>query len=128
LIAGLVDVAGVAPSAAREYEKMQGASPIRSWYSFSLRSLFIAIAIIAVWLGYYANWQRQRREARAYMNHCPSQEFESYRIFPSVPLELPWALQAMGETPELFLWIDDDDIDPNRVKKLFPESAILVYD
>jgi hypothetical protein len=49
----------------------------RRWLRFSLRSLFIALTILACWLGYQLNWIRQRREFYAkneadMLQHCGS--------------------------------------------------------
>jgi hypothetical protein len=61
---------------------------------FSLRTLFIAITLLAVWLGYHVNWIHQRREGRKWLGH---HGFE-FPIMPALP-ELPWSLALLEETP-----------------------------
>ena len=31
----------------------------RRWFRFSLRTLFVAVAVFCAWLGYHVNWMHQ---------------------------------------------------------------------
>jgi hypothetical protein len=63
---------------------------------FTLRSLFILITLIALWLGYYANWIHQRREARKWL----AQRNCEFPIIPNLrPPNLPLMLRLLGEQP-----------------------------
>ena len=36
--------------------------PRRRWFRFSLRTMLVLVTVISVYLGWAANWKRQRRE------------------------------------------------------------------
>lgn len=42
--------------------------PRRRWLKFSLRTFFVLLTLLAVWLGYHVNWIRERREARLWID------------------------------------------------------------
>ncbi len=37
----------------------------RRWFRFSLRTMFVLVTVIAIFVGYHVNWIRQRNELRA---------------------------------------------------------------
>ena len=41
---------------------MTETKPKRRWFTFSLRTLFVLVTVLCVWLGYQVNWIWQRRE------------------------------------------------------------------
>jgi hypothetical protein len=78
---------------------MDANSPSRRWFRFSLRTLFILVTVVALWLGYYANWMRQRGEARVWLDECAPSPFAApFLTYPR--LELSWPLRLLGERPE----------------------------
>src|SRR5262245_27202765 len=52
----------------REEPTMGESRPKRRWFRFSLRTLFILIALIACWLAYSVHWIKQRH---AYLSEHP---------------------------------------------------------
>ena len=41
---------------------MSDVVPKRRWFRFSLRTLFVIVTLVALWLGYELNWIRERRK------------------------------------------------------------------
>ena len=111
---------------------MTETKPKRRWFRFSLRTLFVLVTAIAVFIGWNL-WQVRQRQ-------------EYFRLF-SVDdenVEGLISLRVVGEEPKLsFVWIllgakpqekinlsrekySDDDI--RRIESLFPEADIFIAD
>jgi hypothetical protein len=99
------------------------------WFQYGLGAIFLLMAALAAWLGYYASWQRERRIARKWINQ---RQIEVYGL--QLPLEprpaLPWMLRVVGEQP---LEVAVVRIDPEseadsrqieQIKELFPEAHV----
>ncbi len=106
----------------------------RRWFSFSLRTLFVAITLFACLLGYEMNWIRQRRQVIASPN---VQNGTHYLLQISLPTGLkttkqysiaPWPLCWMGETGYWAIGLpkgtSEDEVV--RVRGLFPEAEEIV--
>ena len=96
----------------------------RRWFRFSLRTLFVFVTLVCVWLGYSANWISQRR---AILRTDGISVPEKWRR-PPRPLA-PGGLWILGEegfraiiVAEQLQGSHDDLIE--RVKKLFPEANV----
>jgi hypothetical protein len=107
----------------------------RRWLRFSLRTLFVAVMLIAVWFGYYVNWMSQRREARAWLGM--QMIGGSFGFHPKPPSAFPWMLKMLGEKPEQLILMrhgpSDHYLEPlpseyvnlvKRVERLFPEAFV----
>jgi hypothetical protein len=102
----------------------------RRWFQFGLRTMFVVVTMFAVWLGYYANWIRQRNLVRAEIVHFVdgtiAKEF--------VPLRhtMPWQLKLLGESPMVFFYIyaatdlPEEWARVDRIRKICPESHMVV--
>ena len=107
-------------------------------FRFGLRSLFVLVTVICVWLGYYLNWMRQRRE---FLKDCPVHHItyttvammeERLEKDPSVakfyrPLPIaPAILRVFGEQAILSIIIHPSDVErTERAKRLFPEARYI---
>jgi hypothetical protein len=101
---------------------------------FTLRTLFIFITLVALWLGYYANWAHQRREARKWFDAHADDIGGSVIIDDDWPMP-PWPLRLFGEDPMHArsvkpLESDRQDLAAYRVRvekmaSLFPECMII---
>ena len=113
----------------------------RTLHSFrwSLRTMFVVVALAACWLAYEANWIRQRREVVA--------DFPRWQVFkgqpgtvmaqPSAP-GLLWLFGESGYAAATLVVIVDDSMDPldesslpveakgalERAAQLFPEAVV----
>jgi hypothetical protein len=58
----------------------------RRWFRFSLRTLFLAVTVLACWLGYYLNWIRERHALLEEPNVTAA--FDSKSRAPSISLRL----------------------------------------
>jgi hypothetical protein len=85
---------------------------------FRLRTLFVAITLIGViigWVVYQLNWIRQR--------HIFYDRFNAPHFFTGYTIEeCPWSLRLFGEKPQFSLWVPQDRID--EAKRLFPEAYV----
>jgi hypothetical protein len=93
-------------------------APRRRWFAFSLRTLFVAVALLCCWLGYSLNWIKERREFlqdHKYKNWPPIPDY--------VPIMPPGCLWLFGEKgrPRLTVKAPGDIAEGRR---LFPEAEV----
>jgi hypothetical protein len=109
--------------------------PKRRWFQFGLRTLFVLITLIALWLGYYANWIYQRREARKWLDAHPDRG-PHFSIWDDTERELPRMLELLGEEPldsvrvspldeEFRAGLTDYLARLAQIEKLFPECLLI---
>ncbi len=94
--------------------------PKRPWLRFSLRTLFVLVMVLCVWLAYQVNWIRERHKAKVGFGHI--------RIGGAIkPSHAPLPLNWFGEEGHSFIMIPDfhskEEID--RIKALFPEAEAV---
>ncbi len=90
-------------------------TPNRRWLRYSLETLFVAVTVLACWLGYELNWIHQRREALA----SGIVRFPIDGVHEELP---PWQLRLLGErnsTPDDLL-LPFDIPDPSASNRCFP--------
>jgi hypothetical protein len=89
---------------------------------FSLRALFVLVALAAIpmgWVAYQLNWIRQRH------GFLDSHASTSHKVFPNN--NLPWSLRLFGESPLTVRYIAVDRSEFAHAKKLFPEGEFDVF-
>ena len=109
--------------------------PPRRWFQFRLRTLLIAVAVLAVpcaWVGYSLSWIRQRHEFLA-MENVGSMQTDGVPISGGHPIAAPpefkrapgclWLLRERG----CFGVIVPRPLMP-EAKRLFPEARIWELD
>ena len=101
-------------------------APKRRWFRFSLRTMFVVVTVLCVWLGYQLNWIRQRRDFYVrYNGRFTTEPFNG---------SAPGVLWLFGETgwPHMGLKVQSTDMDSlteadwqlvRRARQLFPEAA-----
>lgn len=89
----------------------------RRWFRFSLRTLFLIVTILCVWIGYQLNWIRQRH---AYFQR-PFRTFSDREVL--TKSEAPFPLGLFGEYGIVQIWVHTDE-EKRIAKKLFPEAKI----
>jgi hypothetical protein len=108
----------------------------RRWFRFSLRTLFVVVTAVAVWLAYYIHWMDERRDARAWID--AQYVGGSIGFYKEPRPGLPWMLRILGEKPEKLILMqhgpstrDDKQAPPEyerllqRVTSLFPEAQVI---
>lgn len=116
------------------------ATPPRRWFRYSLRTLLIALTLLTMllgaWANYYVQWRHARREARAWINEHPIRETPRGGLgggMPDPDRPFPWALALFGEKPEpKYIYIYRQYLDERvgyrntveQIRTLFPESYI----
>lgn len=110
--------------------------PKRRWFRFSLRTLFVVVALFGCWLGWnlYRVNERDRclheiaqRGARILSPAFFSRHYGSVRTTTQAGVPVVWKL--MGADPLGAIVLPDnqfDDLDRRRIQSLFPEAAVTV--
>lgn len=110
--------------------------PRRRWFRFGLRTLFVLLTVLGVWVGVQMNWLRERREARAWieknggvvLDHVPHdfsiaggkpQRWDPARV------RAPWPIRLLGGEPVGFVVFHDAKGQSARLSKIFPEAKIV---
>lgn len=114
----------------------------RRWFRFGLRTMFVVVTLVGLWLGYYLHWISARQEARLWIaTHFIGGSFGYQAKDPSA---FPLMLKVLGEKPEPLilmnhqptqvLWLGSpyqyDALDQyhvllRRVESLFPEAVVM---
>ena len=88
---------------------------------FSLRTLFVVLTVLCIWLGYSLNWIKERRELIGYP--YPSNDTAGPG---AVQPRAPGLLWILGERGVAVLLINADDKEfESRARRLFPEAEIV---
>lgn len=107
-------------------------APKRRWPRFSLRTMFVVVAVFACgagFLSYELSWIQQRREALI-PNEVPYSWAESWNT-KGHPATAPWHLRILGEGGIAAIWIDRGMPSAtregyrNRLQRLFPEAQVI---
>jgi hypothetical protein len=101
----------------------------RRW-TFSLRTLFVVVTVLALWLGYHVNWIRERRALLDEPNVTAS--FTPMRRAPSIGLCLLGERGANSVFLQYDGWLSGplnkaDEAQKSRASHLFPEAKIRVW-
>ncbi|HZZ26918.1 MAG TPA: hypothetical protein VFE46_02830 [Pirellulales bacterium] len=89
---------------------------------FSLRTLFVLIALISLpmaWVAYQRNWIRQRHVFLAGEDHLAF----GYKFNGEDVAVIPMSLRIFGESPIYSINVKKDDFA--EIKQLFPEAKVF---
>jgi len=114
-------------------------TPRRRW-SFSLRTLLVVLTLAACWLGYQANWIRQRHAvinaSQTDTFRCWTNYFDPFNPEAETPPCAPALLWVFGEPGYYNLHIEmegpiavRDKVEQakaDRIARLFPEARVEV--
>lgn len=97
-------------------------------FRYSLRTVFVILMACSVWLGYSANWVRQRNDVIA--AYGLAKWAEDHKAAPG----LLWLFGAKGYSKLIVVldardenWLtDDQQLEITRIRRLFPEAHIEV--
>ena len=116
----------------------------RRWFRFSLRTMFVIVTMVCVWLGYHLIWIRDRHEILTkHQALAASVSAQEKRLQCGAALRLqtagqrPVGLWILGEPSVPYMQVivlksdesqieDFDEEDGRRAKSLFPEAEILL--
>jgi hypothetical protein len=92
--------------------------PRQRRFRFSVRTLFILVTIVAIWIGWSFNWIRQRREFVR-----PGNELGA--AVSTGEVRAPGMLWIFGEQgAQVVLLFTDKESDFERARRLFPEAHV----
>ena len=89
-------------------------------FQFSLRMLFVAVAVVCIplsWIGYHLNWIRQRHAFLAQYPTLPVSEDREARA------KLPFGLDILDESPHMY--IEAPREHQKEAARLFPEALVI---
>jgi hypothetical protein len=103
----------------------------RRWFRFSLRTLFVVFAVIAVWLGWNAYWVQQRQKMLTFLRTSSSVgrqiQFGSVELPWKRQLPITWRLFGAEPVAEVDVRLFDLTEDEKEyVRSLFPEARVRV--
>jgi hypothetical protein len=99
---------------------MTETKPKRRWLRFSLRTLFIAIAVIsAAWVAYQLNWIRERH---AFLERFAEYQPPGAGTGSTGDIISPWPLRPFGEQPRNQLFVPKELLP--QAHSLFPEAIL----
>jgi hypothetical protein len=94
--------------------------PRRRGFRFTLRTLFVLVTLIALWLGWSLNWIRQRHE---FLRDRRGFVFDTD---PEASTSAPALLWLFGEEGAEYVRLSSEDqLDHARAKHLFPEAMVV---
>src|ERR1051325_1994022 len=92
----------------------------RRWFRFGLRTLFMLVTILGVWLGVQVKWIRGRHEAIAHHKLLNGEivryakwPVHSNLIFirPAEVAKAPWSIRILGETGINTIFVNEEKQD-----------------
>ena len=101
--------------------------PKRRWFRFSLRTMFVACTVVAVWLGLVSHKVRERRLAaqntRLYSAEENGEDDRRSYHHPSIP----WYRKLMGDRVYRWVQVNDSASDDElaNAERLFPEAVVM---
>lgn len=100
--------------------------PLRRWYQFSLRTMFVVVFVASIplaWVGYHLNWIRERHEFLVPKDPAVGLTYERYVW--DAGNRPPWQLALFGEKGiQRIKVIPTDREQVDRVRALFPEAIV----
>ena len=91
---------------------------------FRLRTIFVAIAVISLplgWIAYQLNWIRQRQ---GFLSRGAVLDESGHLNDSACPVKAPWELSLFGEPPVKMITVPNDMTDEAR--RMFPESFVVI--
>jgi hypothetical protein len=107
-------------------------APKHRWLRFRLRTMFVLVTAVALWLGWELRIVRQRRAAVAELRGDPSAQVFTVMDY-EIPFDMnddmptvPWLRRFLGDVPvELIRYpAGRNESDKRRLKTLFPEADV----
>jgi hypothetical protein len=93
-------------------------TPRHQSFRFSLRTLFVLITLVAIWVGWSFNWIRQRREFVRLGNELGA-------VVSRGEVRAPGLLWVFGELgAQVVLLFTDKESDFDRARQIFPEAHV----
>ncbi len=96
----------------------------RRWFRFRLRTLLIAVAVLAVpsaWVANQVHWIRQRQAVRQHSPPLPLHTMRS--CFPKQAPSWLWLFREEGEWT--IYWRPDSPYTKAHAMRLFPEARLV---
>ena len=107
--------------------------PKRRWFSFSLRTMFVATTLVACWLGWQVKIVRDRKEMRQWIVANSGTTHHEDEPFLGVRFDTIETLRPISRIRQL---LGDEEVtcialpptstrsEQEQIRKLFPESKI----
>ena len=90
----------------------------RRWFQFGLRTMFVVVALVAVFLGWELRLIRQRQAIVQMVR-------ERGGLATTTPSPLPWRRLLGDEEMEVYGFLDLSESEVHRIRYYFPELIYL---
>jgi hypothetical protein len=96
----------------------------RRWFRFSLRTLFVLVTVLCIWLGHSLTWIRQRHTV--FHRHHPALRSMSRNGIRTDHANAPWSIRLLGEPGAVAILLKrgTSAAERERIQQLFPEAEI----
>jgi hypothetical protein len=108
--------------------------PKRRWLRFSLRTMFVLITAVSIWLGWTVSVVRERKSVLGDMRATPGFDVApagstTYVGGPAPPTPtIPWLRKWLGDEAIESIWFPADHIptayEVRYLERLFPEATL----
>ena len=103
-------------------------APRHRWFRYSLRTFFVVLTILGVWLGVQVKWIKDRDAA---LNDLSKVGYDLV-----AKTDAPWSIRILGADGFLCVYVfrtpsaDRREIDQiiDRIRPLFPEATVEIRD
>jgi hypothetical protein len=112
---------------------MDAPKPRRRWFTFSLRTLFVVVTVLCVWLGLEFRFVRER-QAWVQVNKAMIRPAEPTRVGSGVGMYIssrptisyfPFWRRWLGDVPVPSIVFPEGWTDHETEKRLFPEAELI---
>jgi hypothetical protein len=108
------------------------AAPKRRWFQFGLRTMFVALTLFAVWLGWELKCIRERRAFIDWLRTSSVNGFTRGEVIENAafnePQRIPVWRQWLGDKSFQMVVLHDVTVEDGRTAlRLFPEARIGTY-
>jgi hypothetical protein len=95
----------------------------RRWFRFSLRTMFVLVTVLCIWLGHSLTWIRQRHAV--FHRHHPPLGMSRNGIRTDYA-NAPWSIRLLGEPGAVAILLKrgTNAAERERIQELFPEAKI----
>jgi hypothetical protein len=103
--------------------------PRRRWFQFGLRTMFVVVTAICLWLGWSVHWAHERSRMVALIHTRPQSDRGNIGFYVELK-PLPLSLRLLRVERQWFMPLQSGCFTREEVQRiigLFPEAYVCVY-
>ncbi len=99
----------------------------RRWFQFGLRTMFLAVTVFAVWLGWELTVVRERQTLRRFVEMDDGMVMARNPVDPNSVCAIPWWRTMLGdESAALIVLGRSKGFDEAKIRAAFPEVELVL--